>query len=121
MLNDAFFLGVLLFVSVVFLVVGFWRRQYFLTLASGVGLMLFGLFLLSGISYPVIASTTSVANASVVNLTTTTLNYAYKNVVWPVPYNPWTSMFFILSGLLLIFVAVFDFFQPDPVGGDSEE
>lgn len=120
MLNSAFFLGSLLLLSLWFMTVGFWKRQYFLTLASGVGFMLFGLFLLSGISYPILANSSTLSNVSG-NLTSTDVVYTYGVAVWPVPYNPWTSMFFILSGVVLLFVAVFEFFKPQPIGGGEEE
>lgn len=109
-MNDFYFLAFLLLVTLSLMFLGVLRKQYFFTLASGVGFILFGLFLMGGIHYSVPSGST-VTGICADNCTSSRSVESYETLIWEIPYNPYTSMFFILIGFLLFLAATLDYYK----------
>lgn len=116
------------------LVLGFFKHQVILVVLSGVGLILFGVFLLRGVDYVVGSSTNTSYTYNNYTYGTTdflVVNESVESVgvvtgTWTTSYNPYLFFFFSLVGLYLIFLGVLEFlggrgFSWEAGGGHDDE
>lgn len=106
-------LFLLLFVSVVFIILGFVRKQYLLVLFGSIFFLFAGVFTLNGIQM----QTGSLVVETSTNTTTVSNVYTTYYSVFPNPFG----MGFALVGLALLIMSILWLFDKKGVSSSSED
>jgi len=106
------------FVLVLFFI-GFFKKQVILSVFSGIGFFLIGLFVMQGVTYS--------TGASFVDANWTTTNMTNNFAVWHTTYGIPIFLFLSLFGISLIIISVLEYMHGkkthpmDRVGEDDDE
>jgi hypothetical protein len=105
--------------ALMLLLVGFFKKQVLLSIFSGIGFVLIGVFLLQGVTY--------VTDATFTDSNWTTTQMVEHTAVWHSIYATPLFIFFTLFGLTIIVISVLEYMNgrkihpTDRLGDESDE
>jgi len=102
--------------TLLLMLIGFFRKQVLLSVFSGIGFVLIGVFFLQGVTY--------VTDATFTDANWTTTNMVEHTAVWHSTYATPIFIFLSLFGVMLIIISVLEFMggrRTHPVDRLSDE